>query len=368
MRNAKRNGQERLEVRQQVKVKLEKLKKGIFIQEIEDALSNQVKSLCEKITSYMTSDEVRRRFCTWEESDLPYTDDRHKTDATKIRETYSRCIEQRFLSFLYKWENKEQLFAKAYADLERQFHQSFYDLEKDIRDIDRVLVGDSRDQLTPCETRPMKKLVVMTLGIFMPVLIPVGLAAGVLFAPVLGYLLIDRQLRERQMINSRCQALTELSAQFLEASIIDEVIHHVRDNFSEEMTRITRVKRCHQQLITRYEQRCKDLTRSEDDLRDKETLEKNGPLYEKLQEMNEKLTFDALQSGIQVTYPPCQINFRRLRYNAKHILGRGSYGAVFKGQFAPPGHGRKDVAVKKLKEALCPSNVVTFLEEAAILK
>jgi len=367
MRNAKRNGQERLKIRQQLKVKLEKLKKGIFIQEMEDAISNHVKNLCEKITSYMKSDEVRRRFCTWEENDLPNIADRHKTDATKIREMYSRCIEERFLSFLYKWESKEQLFARAYADLEKQFHQSFYDLEKDIRDIDRVLVGDSRDELIPCETRPMKKFVVMTLGIFMPVLIPVGLAAGVLFAPVLGYLFIDRQLRERQLMNNRCQALTELSARFLEASINDEVLHHVRDNFSDEMTRITRVKRCHQHLIARYEQRCKDLTRSEDNSRDKETLEKNGPLYEKLQEMNEKLTFDALQSGIQVTYPPCQINIGRLRYNVRHILGRGSYGTVFKGQFTPPGHGRKEVAVKKLKEALCPSSVVTFLEEAAML-
>ena len=368
MRNAKRNGQERRKVRGQLEVKLKKLKKGIFIQEIEDAVSNHVKSICEKITSYMKSVEVRRRFCTWKENDLPYIDDRRKTNATKIRETYSRWIEERFLCFLYKWESKEQLFVKAYVDLERRFHQSFYDLENDIRDIDRVLVGGSRDELVHCETRPMKKIVVMTLGIFMPVLIPVGLAAGVLFAPVFSYLIIDRHLRERQLMNNRCQALTELSARFLEASVDDEVLHHVRDNFSDEMTRITRIKRCHQQLVARYEQRCKDLTRSEDDLRDKETLEKNGLLCEKLQEMNEKLTFDAIQSGIQVMYPPCQINIRRLRYDERHILGRGSYGTVFKGQFNPPGHGRKEVAVKKLKEALCPSNVVTFLEEAATLK
>ena len=366
MRNAKRNRQERLEVREQLKVKLENLKKGIFIQEIEDALSIHVKNLCEEITSYMKSDEVRRRFCTWKETDLPYIED-GKTDATKIKETYNRCIEERFLSFLYKWEDKEQLFAKAYADLEKRFHHSFYDLEKDIRDIDRVLVGnDYGDELISYDTRHMKKFAVMTLGIFMPVLIPVGLAAGVLFAPVLGYLFIDRQLKERQLMNDRCQALKELSARFLEASINDEVLHHVRDNFSDEMTRITRVKRCHQQLITRYEQRCKDLTRSENESRDKETLERNGPLYEKLQEMNEKLTFDALQSGIQVTYPPCQIDITRLRYNVRHILGRGSYGTVLKGQFIPPGHGRKDVAVKRVKEALCPSNVVGFLEEAVL--
>ena len=368
MRNAKLNGQERLKVREELKVKLEKLKQGKLIQEIEDAISNHVRNLCERITSYMKSDEVRRRFCTWEENDLPCINDRHKTDAAKIREMYSRYIEERFLSFIYKWESNERLFGKAYADLDRRFHQSFYDLEKDIRDIDRVLVGDSAVDIIPCETRPTKKFLVMTLGMFMPVLIPVGLAAGVLFAPVFGYLVIDRHLKERQLMNNPSQALTELSARFLEASIDDQVLHHVRHNFSDEMTRITRVKRCHQKLIASYEQRCKDLTSNEDDSRDKETLKKNVPLYEKLQEMNEKLTFDAIQSGIQVMYPPCQINNNRLRYSVRHILGRGSYGTVFKGQFKPPGHGRKEVAVKKLKEALCPSNVVTFLEEAATLK
>jgi len=316
----------------------------------------------------MKSDEVRRRFCTWEENDLPCINDRQETDATKIRETYSRYIEERFLSYIYKWELNEQLLAKAYEDLDRRLYQGFYDLEKDIRDIDWILIGESTDETVPCETPPTNIFLVMSLGIFMPVLIPVGLAAGVLFAPVFGYLLIDRHLRERQLMNNRSQALTELSARFLEVSIDDQVLHHVRHNFSDEMTRITRVKRCHQKLIARYEQRCKDLTSNEDDSQDKETLKKNVPLCERLQEMNEKLTFDAIQNGIQVMNPPCQINNSRLRYSVRHILGRGSYGTVFKGQYNPPGHGRKEVAVKKLKEAMCPSNVVTFLEEAATLK
>ena len=142
----------------------------------------------------------------------------------------------------------------------------------------------------------------------------------------------------------------------------------MQENFSEETNRIASIKRCHQQLITRYEQRCKDLTRSEDESRDKEILGKNEPLYEKLQEMNEKLMFDSIQTGIQVMYPPCQIDIKSLRYNERDILGTGSYGAVFTGTFIPPGRGSKDVAVKRLKEAPRPSNVVSFLQEAAIVK
>ena len=46
MRNAKRNRQERLKVREQLKVKLEKLKKGIFIQEIEDASAEDEELQC----------------------------------------------------------------------------------------------------------------------------------------------------------------------------------------------------------------------------------------------------------------------------------------------------------------------------------
>ena len=285
----------------------------------------------------------------------------------KIKEAYSRYIEERFQSFLQNWENKEKLFTKAHIDLEKRFHKGFCDFENDIRDIDRVLVGEPRDECSPSDPR-MKKFLVLTLGLFMPVLIPVGLAAVVLSAPVLGYLVIDKHLKERQLRNNSIGALTKLSEEFLDGFIEYEVRDHVLEKFSEERNHIATIKRCHQELITKYEQRCKDLTRSEDEARDKLTLEKYGPFNEKLQKMNQKLMFDAIQIGMQVM--SCQIDFRRLRYNEteRDKLGVGSYGTVFKGRFTPPGHGRKDVAVKKLREAPQPANVATFLREADMLK
>ena len=378
MRNAKLNEEDRLKIRKELTVKLEKLKRGISVREIEEAISNNVKSLCRLLTSYFQSEEVMRDFCTWQEKDLPYIDDCHRTNTTLMKATYKRCIEERFQSFLENWENKEKLFAKAHEDLERQFQQSFCNLENDIRDIDRVLVGDSRDGFPPFGTPAgslctplhpnMKKFLVLTLGIFMPVMIPVGLAAGVLSAPVLGYLLIDKHLKERQLKSNVSTDLSQLSKEFLKDSVNDEVLNHVRRTLSNEMNRIAKVQICHRQLTAKYEQRCKDLTKSKDELRDKETLEKCGPLCEKLQEMSDKLMFDAIQTGVQVMNPPCQIDSKSLRYKVQHSLGSGSFGAVFEGKFTPPGQERKKVAVKELKEATCPSSVVSFLQEASILK
>ena len=374
MRNAKRNGEERLKAREKLKEKLENLRRGTPIRDIEDAISNHIKHLCQSMTSYLQSDDVRQRFCTW--THLPHIDDRHKGNAMKIKEIYTRCIEERFQSFLQSWENREKLFTKPQADLERRFHQGFCDFEKDIRSIHRVLVGEWGDEFLPFETRPgrlcsptdprWKKFLVLTLGIFMPILFPVGLAAGVLSAPVFGYLVVEKHLKERKLMTSSIKALTELSTEFLEAFIQHEVLNHVREKFSEETNRIAGIKRCHQQLITKYEQRCKDLTRSEDEERDNETLEKYGPFYGRLQEMNQNLMFDAIQNGIQVI--SCQIDARRLRYNEREKLGGGTFGTVFKGKFTLPRRGRKDVAVKKLRETPHPSNVATFLREADILR
>lgn len=375
MRNAKRNGEERRKVRKQLEVKLEKLKQGTSIREIEDAISNHVRTISQKMTSYLQSDEVSSRFCRWDEKDLPHISDCQGTNVTGIKETYSRCIKERFHSFLQNWENREKLFAKAHADLEELFHQSFYDFEKDIREIDSVFLGDARDDFT-CQASPtspshrnMEKTLVMTLGIFMPVLMPVGLAAGVLSAPAaFGNLAIDKHLQKSHLKKNRCQALEELSTACLQVFIKDQVFDDVLHKFSEETNRIARVKRRQQELVTIYEQRCTDLTRIEDDSRDKETLKKNGPLYDQLQEMNEKLMFDAIEDGMQVMNPPCQIDIRRLCYKETDIVGGGSYGTIFKGQFTPPGHGTKDVAVKKLREAPCPSNLLSFLQEAATTK
>lgn len=51
----------------------------------------------------------------------------------------------------------------------------------------------------------------------------------------------------------------------------------------------------------------------------------------------------------------------------RYILGRGSYGIVFKGYFSFFGYGRKEVVVKRFKEVLCLLNVVNFFEEVVML-
>jgi len=377
MKNAQRNRQERLQAREEVEKKLEKLKQGNFIQEIDDAFSDHVKQLSGRVKSFLQSDNVKQAFCTWTEKDMPRLDDCERGNLVKLKETYNACIERRLESFLQILENKKKIFEKAHADLDARFHRGFFDFENDIREIDRALVGESMDEFLPFDFDPgklrppmdprVKKFLIVTLGIFMPVLFPIGLAAGVLSAPVFGYLAVEKHLKEQQLKNDSCQVLTELSTQFLQAFIEHEAVNRVLQEFSAEKKRLDSIKRCHQELIAKYEQRCKDLTRSEDEATGKRTLETHGPLYAKLRDMNEELMFDSIQHGIRVMYPYCQIDKRRLYCDEKEILGRGSYGTVFKGRLSSPGHGRRDVAVKKLKETPDPSNVASFLSESAML-
>ena len=378
MRNAKLNGEERLKAREELQEKLAKLKQATPIQGIEDAISNYVTDLSEKLTSYFQSDDIRHRFCTWSEKDLPHIDDLDKANVKKIKQMYKSCIEERFQCFLQDWENRENLFMNAHADLEARFQQGFFDFEQDIRDIDLEFVGESGQALLPSGIRPglqcsplafdprMQKFLAVTLGIVLPVLIPVGLAAGVISAPVFDYLAFGEHIEEPLPRNNPRQALTELSEEFLEAFIKHDVCNHVHDEFSEEMDRIASIKECHKQLLTKYEQKCKDLTRSEDEERDKETLKKYDPFHVKLKEMNQELMFDAIENGIEVM--SCQIDVKRVHYKESDILGEGSYGTVFKGKFTRPGQRRKAVAVKKLREVPEPSNVATFLREADMLK
>ena len=203
------------------------------------------------------------------------------------------------------------------------------------------------------------------------ILMSVGLAAGVLSAPVLGVLAIGKHLKDHRLKTNCCQALKDLSAEFLEDFITHKIRSYVQDKFSEETNRIASIKRCHQQLITKYEQRCKDLTKSEDESREKEILNKYRPLYTNLKSMSENLMLDVIQNGTKVMYQSCQLEVRRLQYNEnerKAYLGEGSFGKVLKGRYSPPGHRRKDVAVKKIRKHPDPSNVAAFLKEAAMLK
>lgn len=380
LRNAKLNEKERREVREKLDVELEQLKKSeTSISKFEDAISNHQKIISQQLTSsYFQSEEVKRRFCTWKEEDLPHIDDCHKNDQAKIKETCDECIENRFWSFVENWESKEKLLANASANLDRLYDKILDDLSDNFTAIESTLLGESRVACQPFETRPgifcatldpkTKKFLVMTLGIFAPILIPVGLAAGLLYAPVLGYKRIGKHLKELQLKNDQCTYLSELSTKFLQDSVRDQVFRYVQDCFFDQKDRIAKVKKCHKNLIARYEQKSNELANGKDESRDKETLEKYSPLNEKLQEMNDKLMFDAIIVGVQVMNPPCLIDITRIRWKVQNIIGGGSYGQVYNGFFTAPGRERQEVAVKIPKDSTCPSDVVSYLKEAAILK
>ena len=377
--NIKRSREERLKAREEVESKLERLKQGNLLSEIQEAFSHHVKRISGRVISYLQSDDVRRAFCKWTDRDLPKIEERESD--IKLKEKFKACIEQRLQSFLQELEKKEKLFSTAHDDLEARFKQSFFDFEKDVREIDRVLAGSgSADDFTPFEVPSgklraplnprVKKFLTVTLVAFMPVLFPIGVAAGLLSAPVFGYLVADKHFREKNLRKDYCQALTELSTKFLQEFIEHDVTNHVRGEFAQEIERIDMIRRCLKELISKYERRCADLTKSKEGA--KEIVEKHTPLHRNIQELYEQLMFDAIEQEIQVMSPSCQLEKERLRWKEKEedCLGTGSFGAVFKGKYKPPRHGWKQVAIKKLKDLPGPSShgVASFLREADMLR
>ena len=367
---AKRIWEDRLKDQKDVEVKLKKLKDGASIKETDEALSRHVKNISAQVKSYLQQDEVRRAFCTWEEKDLPQVDDSQRGNVEKLKNFYNQCLEQRFEKLLQTLEKRKQLFSKAHADLEQRFRQGFFEIEKDVRDIDQVLVGESTDEVllqfedrSPLDSR-VKKFLFLTSVVFMPVLFPIGLAAGILSAPVIGYLAVDKILNESKLRNDPCQVLKELSTLFLQKNIDREIFDRVSQEFTEESGRISSIKRCYQELLEKYEKKCQDLTKNEDEETRKRTVEKLSPLYAKLEEMSQNLTFDAIQHGIRVMSSSCEVDKTTLYYETR--IGGGSYGEVYKGKIGLPGR-EKEVAVKKLKVPPQASNVALFLREADIL-
>ena len=377
IKNTKRNREDRLKAREEVESKLERLRQGNPISEIQEAFSDHVKRISGRVTSYLQSDDVRRAFCKWTERDLPKIEKRESD--MKLKEKFKACIEQRLQSFLHELENKEKLFSTAHDDLEARFKQGFFDFEKDIREIDRVLAGSgSADDFAPFEVpsgklRPplnprVKKFLTVTLVAFMPILFPIGIAAGVLSAPVVGYLVADKHFKEKNLRTNCCQALTELSTKFLREFIENDVTNYVLNELAQEKELVDEMRKCLKKLISKYEQQCADLTKSKDEA--EEIVETHTPLRRNIQHLYEQLMFDAIQQEIQVMDPSCQLEKERLRWTEKEedLLGTGSFGAVFKGKYKPPGHRWKQVAIKKLKDVPDPSSVASFLEEAAMLK
>ena len=369
MKNAKRKKEEHLKARKELDEKLSKLKQGTPIQEIEDAIASYVKQVQTKLESYLQTEEFERKLFGWTEDDLPTTEGCQTF--SNMKEAFSRCIEQRFENILEDWEKTENFFSQAHAELQEQFNKGVLEFERDL-----VLFGsdvDIREREWRVEIRSGRKfspfLMIVILVIFWPVLISLDLAAVVLSVPFLGVLAIGKHLKKHHLKTNSCQTLKKLSAEFLKDFVNHKIHSYVQDKFSGETNRIARIKRCCQPLITKYEQRCKDLTKEEDESRDKEILKKYSPLYTNLKNMN--LRFDAIQNGIQVMYPSCQLEVRRLQYDESEreaYLCEGSFAKIFKGRYFPPGYKRRDVTVKKILKPPDLSNVAAFLKEAAMLK
>ena len=378
--NTKRSREDRLKAQQDVKVKLKKLREGASIEETEEALSKHVNNISKQVRSHLQQDEIRSAFCTWEEKDVPEINENQRGNVEELKKIYDECVEQRLEEFLQNLEKRDRLVAKAHDDLAERFCRGFFEFENDIREIDLVLVGETTDEvllktgvnpnklLPPFDPR-VRKFLFLTSIIFMPVLFPVGFAAGVLSAPVIGYLAVDKILTERHLRGDSCRVLTELSEDFLQKFIEKGISNRVSKEFTEEEERISRIKRCYEGLVEKYEKRCKDLTTSEDEGKVKEILETLSPLYAQLEEMSQKLTFDAIQHGIRVMSPSCIIDKKTLCYmeTSRDKLGGGSFGEVYKGEIILPGCQIKEVAVKKLKDIPRAPNVASFLREADIL-
>ena len=367
LNKAKHNQEERRKAQQDVQKKLDKLRQGSFITETDEVLSMHVNDISQRIKSFLLQDDVKRAFCTWEEKDLPEIDDIQRANVENLRKIYNQCLEQRLEKFLRVLKKRDELFVKAHKDLEERFRREFFEFEKDLRDIDLVLIGESTDEAlrSPLDAR-VKKFIFLTSVVFMPVLFPIGLAAGVLSAPVIGYLAVDRILNEsRYQRNDSCQVLTELSTRFLQRNIDQVIFDRVSQEFTEERERIDSIKRCYKELLEKYEKKCKDLTKSEDEKTRKRNVEILIPLNTKLEDMSQNLTFDAIQHGIRVMSPSFEIDKSILSYKGK--LESGSFGDVYKGEINLTGREGKEVAVKKLKDTSQASNVASFLKEAEIL-
>ena len=367
LNKAKHNQEERRKAQQDVEKKLDKLRQGSFLTETDKALSMHLNDISQQVRSYLLQDDVKRAFCTWEKKDAPQIDDIQRRNVESLKKIYNQCLEQRLEKLLQTLKTRDEMFFKAHKDLEERFRQEFYEFEKDVRDIDLVLIGESTHEAfrSPLDAR-VKKFIFLTSVVFMPVLFPIGLAAGVLSAPVIGYLAVDRILNEsRYQRNDSCQVLTELSTRFLQRNIDQVIFDRVSQEFTEERERIDSIKRCYRELLEKYEKKCNDLTKSEDEKTRKRKIKILNPLNIKLEDMSQNLTFDAIQYGIRVMSPSCEIDKSKLSYKGK--LGSGSFGEVYKGEITLSGREGKEVAVKKLKDTSQASKVASFVKEAEIL-
>ena len=329
-------------------------------------LKNRVDDAMQKLSDYLSSEEVTARFTSWTLDEVPKVESSWKETENEIMKVLSRRLQE----LIEQWNEDNQVFTSARESLVQYFQQQYKYVDEQLRDLQSAVTSDHVHVLQNVpldeELTVGKKII---LGVTSPIWLPLGLVTLLIGAPAVGFMVIKERLEDTMKIKKyeadKCAFIAKLSAQYLhEANKKDCLQTFVKEQLEDAKLCLKQIEARIPELIQADKMLYEQLIA---ETRSKEEIEES---YQPIINEGSELRGHLAVFGFTGAYTN-EISSEELEWkeDASHRLGYGAFASVYKGTMRKRGADQPmPVALKVCNKALDVTNASETMAEVELLR
>ena len=333
------------------------------VADLHQYLKTRTNVALQKVTEYLSSEEVKSRFTSWTLDELPRSEDSWEVTKNQIAKLLSRRLRE----FIEQWEEDKKVFSNARASLVQHFQTRYNFVEGQLRNLQNAITADDivlEDEPPETDLSLTEKVII---GVTSPIWVPLGLVALVIGAPIYGIMAIKSKLEDRKKIKKyeedRCAFMRGISAEYLEGIREKKWLKpFVKDQMKEAKVCLQQIEARLPELIEADKMLCnqlRDETRSQQDI-----TKRYQPIMDEGSHLRGRLAEFGFKEVRVTDISADNLNWKE---DTSSRLGCGALGAVYQG------HMKRDkkpytVALKVYNEVLNYKNASLFMAEVQMLR
>ena len=335
------------------------------MEELHNYLKARVNGAVQKLSEYLTSDDVRARFTSWTLDEVPKAESSWEVTKSNI----TKALNRRLREFIEHWEEDKQVFSDARESLLQHFQQRYNFVEGQLRNLqgavtsDDLEVPESHSSSYPSFSTTEK----VFLGVTSPIWVPLTLVALVIGVPVVGIIAIKKKLEDKSRIKKyekdKCAFMAETSAEFLDVASNEKVLKlFVKDQLQEAKLCLKQIEARIPELIQADKMLFEQLL---DETRSQAEIQKlYKPIMEEASGIRGHLSLFGLRVIRSVDIKSDELDWKE---DMSPRLGCGAFATVYQGKIRR--HGVEEiVALKVCSEVLDSNNASLILAEVELLR
>ena len=338
--------------------------KSEVVADLHQYLKTRTKVALQKLSEYLSSEEVKVRFTSWTLDEVPRSEDSWEVTKNEITKALSRRLRE----FIEQWEEDNKVFENARASLVQHFQTRYNFVEGQLRNLESAITADSisfKVQLSLETNFSLTEKVIF--GVTSPIWVPLGLVALVIGVPIYGIMAVKSKLEERKKIKNyeedKCDFMREASAAYLEDMREKKMLKpFVKEQMKEAQVCLKQIEARLPELIEADKMLCnqlRDETRSQQDVRRR---------YQPIMHEGSHLRGRLAEFGFkEVRATDISADNLKWKEDASSRLGCGVFAAVYQGKMKR----NKDyitVALKLHQSELDVKNASLFMAEVQMLR